>query len=84
MELSKRKHLPVPSSAALANTSSKCGTCWSATYQGKTIHILAVDHSAAGLNIALTAMDELTNGQAEALGRVDAEVSQVPASECGL
>ncbi|RKU41921.1 hypothetical protein DL546_001582 [Coniochaeta pulveracea] len=64
--------------------SPNCGTCWSATYNGRTINILAVDHSAAGLNIALDAMNDLTNGQAVFLGRVDATVAQVPISNCGL
>lgn len=65
-------------------TTVQCGTCWSATYNGRTINILAVDHSAAGLNIALDAMNDLTNGQAVFLGRVDATVAQVPISNCGL
>ena len=29
-------------------------------------------------------MNDLTNGQAEALGRVDATVTQVDKSKCGL
>ncbi|KAH8909154.1 SnodProt1 [Coniochaeta sp. PMI_546] len=64
--------------------SPSCGTCWSATYNGKTIYILAVDHAASGLNIALDAMNDLTNGQAVFLGRVDAAVAQVDLSNCGL
>ena len=64
--------------------SPSCGTCWSASWNGKTIYILAIDRSADGLNIALDAMNDLTNGQAVALGRVDATVSQVAASNCGL
>ncbi len=64
--------------------SPSCGTCWSASYNGKTIYILAVDHAATGLNIALDAMNDLTNGQAVALGRVDATVAQVDVSNCGL
>lgn len=64
--------------------SPSCGTCWSATYNGRTVFILAVDHAGSGLNIALQAMNNLTNGQAVALGRVDAAVSQVASSNCGL
>lgn len=64
--------------------SPSCGTCWSATYNGKTVYILAVDHAAEGVNMALSAMNELTNNQAVALGRIDAVVSQVAASFCGL
>lgn len=64
--------------------SPNCGTCWSATYNGRTIHILAIDHTATGLNIALAAMNDLTNGHAVELGRIDAQVTQVALSECGL
>ena len=64
--------------------SASCGTCWSLTYQGTTINVLAIDHAAEGFNIAQEAMDQLTNGQAVALGRVDAEYVQVDASVCGL
>ncbi|KXX81471.1 Protein SnodProt1 [Madurella mycetomatis] len=64
--------------------SPNCGTCWSVTYNGKTIHILAIDHASQGLNLGLNAMNDLTNGRAEALGRVDANVAQVPLANCGL
>ncbi|KAK3898415.1 protein SnodProt1 [Staphylotrichum tortipilum] len=64
--------------------SPNCGTCWSATYNGRTIHILAIDHAGAGLNIAKAAMNDLTNGRATELGRVDADVKQVALSVCGL
>lgn len=64
--------------------SPNCGTCWSASYNGRTINILAIDHAGAGLNIGLTAMNDLTGGRAVALGRVDASVTQVPLSQCGL
>lgn len=64
--------------------SANCGTCWSVSYNGKTIHILAIDHAGAGLNVGLRAMNDLTNGRAEALGRVEAAVAQVPLANCGL
>lgn len=64
--------------------SAQCGTCWQLTYNGKTINVLAIDHAAAGFNIALDAMNALTNGQAVALGRVDATATQVAVSNCGL
>lgn len=63
--------------------SPQCGTCYSLTYNGKTVYILAIDR-AAGFNIAKGAMDELTNNQAAALGRVEAQYVQVPVSNCGL
>jgi hypothetical protein len=64
--------------------SASCGTCWSLTFNGNTINVLAVDHADQGFNIAQAAMDQLTGGQAVALGRVDASYAQVDASVCGL
>ncbi|KAK4181500.1 Cerato-platanin [Triangularia setosa] len=64
--------------------SPNCGTCWSATWNGKTIYVLAIDHTGSGLNLGLRAMDALTNGHGQELGRIDAIVAQVPISQCGL
>ncbi|RSL46544.1 SnodProt1-like protein [Fusarium duplospermum] len=64
--------------------SASCGTCWKLTYKGKSINILAIDHTDAGFNIALTAMNALTNNQAVKLGRVDATATQVAVSNCGV
>ncbi|KAG7289393.1 hypothetical protein NEMBOFW57_005764 [Staphylotrichum longicolle] len=64
--------------------SPNCGTCWKATFQGRSIHVLAIDHAANGLNIAQAAMNDLTNGRAVQLGRIEADVVQVPLGECGL
>lgn len=68
----------------LANPSSQCGTCWQLTYQGRSINVLAIDLSTNGFNIALDAMNALTNGQAAQLGRIDATSTQVDVSNCGL
>jgi len=70
--------------------SPNCGTCWALTYTPptgkvkKVIHVLAIDTGAKGFNIALEAMNELTEGQAVQLGTVDVVSSQVDASVCGL
>lgn len=64
--------------------SPSCGSCWRATYNGKSIHVLAIDHAGSGLNIGLAAMNDLTNNHAAELGRVDATVEQVALSNCGL
>ncbi|KAK3359415.1 Cerato-platanin [Lasiosphaeria hispida] len=64
--------------------SDNCGTCWSATYNDKTIYVLAIDHTENGLNLGLEAMEDLTDGNAVHLGRVQADVYQVPISNCGL
>ena len=61
-----------------------CGTCWKLTYNGKSINVLAVDHAGSSFNIALAAMNTLTNNQGAALGRVNADATQVNKSVCGL
>ncbi|KAJ7716419.1 Cerato-platanin [Mycena olivaceomarginata] len=67
--------------------SVNCGTCWQLTYAGtkKTINVTAVDHAGPGtFNIALEAMNSLTNNQAVELGRVTVTSKQVANSVCGL
>jgi hypothetical protein len=69
--------------------SPNCGTCWSVTWtnsQGakNTINILGIDVAPNGFNVAKAAMNDLTNGQADFLGRVDVDVEQIAASKCGL
>ncbi|KAF8518093.1 Cerato-platanin [Gautieria morchelliformis] len=65
--------------------STKCGSCWALTFnQTKTINVLAIDTSANGFNIAQKALDELTNNQAVALGRVPITAVEVDPSACGL
>ncbi|KAF2219204.1 epl1 protein [Elsinoe ampelina] len=64
--------------------SGSCGTCWQLSYNGNTVNVLAVDSSQAGFNIGLQALNALTNGQAEQLGRIDAGAVQVGLDQCGL
>ncbi|KAI0713557.1 Cerato-platanin [Earliella scabrosa] len=64
--------------------SDQCGTCWQLTYKGRSINVLAIDHTDTGFNLALKAMDTLTNGQAKFLGRIDATAKKVASSQCGL
>ncbi|KAL2758268.1 hypothetical protein ACRALDRAFT_1068649 [Sodiomyces alcalophilus JCM 7366] len=64
--------------------SPSCGTCWRLTYNGRSIHVLAIDVAANGFNIAFAAMNDLTNGNAERLGRVEAEITPVRDRECGI
>jgi hypothetical protein len=64
--------------------SPNCGTCWRLEYNGHKVNVLAVDLATTGFNIGLTAMQALTNGQAEQLGRVEATATQVDVKECGL
>lgn len=64
--------------------SASCGQCLSVTYNGKTIFVTAIDHTAAGVNLSQEAMDALTNGNAVQFGRVDATVTPVDFSNCKL
>ncbi|TFK61486.1 immunomodulatory protein, partial [Pluteus cervinus] len=60
--------------------SQNCGTCWKITYGSKSINVLAVDHAGSGsFNLALAAMNTLTNGQAQQLGRITADATLVAA-----
>lgn len=79
-------HFPNIGGAAVVGgwNSAQCGTCWQLTYKGKSINVLAVDHAQSGWNVALGAMNALTNGQAKKLGRIEAEAKQVDKSKCGL
>lgn len=62
----------------------KCGSCWKLTYEGNSVNIIAVDSGIGGFNLAFAAMDELTGGNAEFLGRVEAEAVEVDRSVCGM
>ncbi|KAF8162815.1 Cerato-platanin-domain-containing protein [Crassisporium funariophilum] len=69
--------------------SPSCGSCWKLTYtnaQGvlKTVNILGIDVATPNYNIGLTAMNELTNGEAISLGRVDITAVKVAPYVCGL
>ncbi|KZP32641.1 Cerato-platanin [Athelia psychrophila] len=69
--------------------SASCGSCWNLTYTNtkkvsKSISVLAVDHADSGFNIALEAMNALTGGIAEELGRISVTSKQIAVSHCGL
>ena len=59
--------------------SADCGTCWKLSYEGHSIFLTAVDHSATGtFVISEAAMNKLTGGQALNLGHVSATVVAAP------
>ncbi|THG98976.1 hypothetical protein EW026_g3301 [Hermanssonia centrifuga] len=64
--------------------SAECGTCWQLTYNGNTINVLAIDSTLTGFNIALGAMNRLTNNEGVFLGRINAQAQQVAGTACGL
>lgn len=68
----------------VADARSQCGQCYEVTYNGNTIHIIAIDHTLNGLNLSKAALNTLTGGRAEEVGRVDATVTRVDSGVCGL
>lgn len=68
--------------------SPNCGKCYQLHYQNgkvdKTINVLAVDSAVGSFNLGLQALDQLTGGNAQQLGRVDATYTEVEASQCGI
>ena len=64
--------------------SSSCGQCLEVTYRGRTVHVLAIDHADAGINMSLSAMNELTDGDAAQYGTVEANVKTVDSWICGV
>jgi len=63
--------------------SPDCGSCWRLTYKGRNLTVMAIDRS-YGWNLSLQAMNDLTDGHAEELGKVQATYTRVANSECGL
>ncbi|KAF8249130.1 allergen Asp f 15 precursor [Wilcoxina mikolae CBS 423.85] len=51
--------------------SNQCGKCFKIFYQGTSIYVTAVDHAGNGFVLSKAAMDKLTGGQAQMLGRVN-------------
>ncbi|KAL0567384.1 hypothetical protein V5O48_014612 [Marasmius crinis-equi] len=70
--------------------STACGTCWEVTFTNstgakKSLNITAIDVAGPGsFNVAQAAMDNLTDGNAVAFGRVTVTSRQVPVAGCGL
>jgi len=53
------------------------------TYEGRTIHIIGIDHGDSYIT-SFAAMNDLTSGNAEFLGRVQASAVAVDKGLCGL
>lgn len=68
--------------------SPNCGNCYSLHYKAgkvdKTIYVTAIDAAPGGFNLGLQAMNQLTNGLAEQLGRVQATYALADPSKCGF
>jgi hypothetical protein len=63
--------------------SPNCGKCYALKWENKTVYITAVDAAPLGFNIAQAAMNQLTGGLAEQLGRVTASYTEADPSQCG-
>ena len=67
--------------------SIRCGECWRLVYETPTVKdviYLTVIDMADGWSISAPAMDDLTYGEGEDLGRVDAVATLVRQSYCGM
>ncbi|RPA92897.1 hypothetical protein L873DRAFT_1816845 [Choiromyces venosus 120613-1] len=60
--------------------------CFRVTNQqgGQSINIISVDHADMGLVLSLAALDQLTGGQGQVLGRVNVRHEEIGGWECGL
>jgi len=61
-----------------------CGKCYLLTYGGTTISIVAIDAGLGEFVVSPQAMDALTGGQAETLGRVYVTYVEADPSKCQL
>jgi hypothetical protein len=76
-------------SAVTGWNSPKCGSCWQLTFTNayggtNSINVTAIDYTASGFNIALTAMNSLTDGNAVQDGVVQVDSHEVDPSGCGF
>jgi hypothetical protein len=64
--------------------SRSCGKCYMLMYGSNSIYVMAVDHAGTGFNIGKKAMDELTRGRAEAVGKVQVAWTDAATRFCGF
>ena len=56
--------------------SAMCGSCWTLTYKGKSINVVAVDTAGVGFNLAKQAFDALADPFAMQQGSLEAVVAR--------
>lgn len=61
-----------------------CGSCWQLQWNDKSVYFTGIDVGGDSFVGPKTALDDLTDGRAEELGRVDVTATQVDGSNCGL
>ncbi|CCU76194.1 unnamed protein product [Blumeria hordei] len=64
--------------------SASCGSCWTLSYNGSSIDVLAMDRATDGFNIARAAMEKLAGSAGVAMGRIEATYAETNASACGI
>lgn len=64
--------------------STSCGSCWTLTYEEKSVNFLAIDHATTGFITSKSLMDRLTGNRAEKLGRIDVGYTNANSSACGM
>ncbi|RPA92884.1 allergenic cerato-platanin Asp F13, partial [Choiromyces venosus 120613-1] len=62
--------------------SLSCRKCF--RQSGQSINIVTVDQGDTGFVLSLAALDQLTGGQGQVLGRVDVRYEEIGGWECGL
>ncbi|EIW85572.1 Cerato-platanin [Coniophora puteana RWD-64-598 SS2] len=68
--------------------SAACGSCWELSYAAgdinATVYVTGVDVGRDGFVLSEATMNNLTDGNAEAFGRISATATQVDSSNCGF
>lgn len=62
--------------------SPNCGKCYQLDYNDHSLFVLAIDHAGSGAYLSKAALNSVTNGDAERLGRVDMEISAASEENC--
>ncbi|KAI9325884.1 cerato-platanin-like secreted protein, partial [Zopfochytrium polystomum] len=76
-----------PNVSAVAGASwnsTTCGKCFKVWHGNVSVNVIAVDLASSGFILSKTAMDLLTGGQAEKLGKIEAFSVETTATACGL
>ncbi|KAI9353007.1 Cerato-platanin [Zopfochytrium polystomum] len=62
--------------------SPNCGSCYSLSYNGKTVYVVAIDACGDGFLVSTEGLDALTGGKAVELGGVTADAQPVDKTNC--
>lgn len=62
----------------------QCGNCYKITWKGRELYFTAIDHADNGAALSERGLDDLTDGHAIEYGAVDADITLVEKSFCGV